>query len=71
MTPLEAKLYQIKLKFHIYNCAMYDLLAPNVIFLKWSILKKLQPWSHKFEAKMANFKHVIMANIFAFLQLLK
>jgi hypothetical protein len=71
MTSLTTKLYHVKLKFHIYNCIMYDLLTPNVTSHKWSVLRKLQPWSHKFEGEMANFKHVIVANIFAFLQLLK
>jgi len=56
----------------LHNDVVYDLLAPAATSRKWSILRKLEkPRAHKFEGETANFKHVKVANISAFLQLLK
>jgi hypothetical protein len=56
----------------LHNDVVYDLLAPAATSRKWSILRKLEkPRARKFEGEMANFKHVNVANISAFLQLLK
>jgi hypothetical protein len=63
---------QVKVSYvQLHNDVIYDLLALDATFYKWSILRKLQPWAHKFEGEMAKFKHVIVANISTFLQLLK
>jgi hypothetical protein len=56
----------------LHNDVVYDLLAPAATSRKWSLLRKLEkPRACKFEGEMANFKHVNVANISAFLQLLK